>query len=172
MAGYKTVSEGKGRSRGWRDLVGCVSYFGIPVEAGSEAWSLEQREGKVREPLRHVWDWTWRQKRRLGQGTDLSTRELEFLPTQLTSSQLGKMLPLQEHQGAQQGAKECSKNLLFRAWCSQIAEGCHCHNRSLSTPWKKTVSTAVQFTLANGHKNSMPELNHMRLLNVLCCCCF
>jgi len=33
-----------------------------------------------------------------------------------------------------------------------------------------TVSTAVQFTLAHGHQNSIPELNHMGFFKVLCCC--
>lgn len=48
--GYKTVDEGKGRSRGWRALVVCGSFSGVPLEAGSEAQGLEQREGKVRKP--------------------------------------------------------------------------------------------------------------------------
>lgn len=54
----------------------------------------------------------------------------------------------------------------------QAAVECHCHNKSLSAPWKKTVSAAVQFSLANRHKSSIPELNHMGFLNVSCCCCF
>lgn len=31
-------------------------FSGVPVEAGSEAQGLDQREGKVREPLRDIRD--------------------------------------------------------------------------------------------------------------------
>lgn len=65
--------KGKEEAELW--LVGCVSVFGVPIEASSEGQGLEQRERKVREPPRDIQDWTWRQKRCLGQGIDLSVRK-------------------------------------------------------------------------------------------------
>lgn len=81
---------------------------------------------------------------------------------------------------AQQGTKQHSENLQFRepGTVKLLSLGPGCSGMSMLqqkfvyTLEEDTVPTAVQFTLANSHKNSIPELNHMRFLNVLCCCCF
>lgn len=147
---YKTVNEGKRRSRSWKALVGCVSFSGAPAEAGSEAWGLEQRGKSEGATKRHMGldtereealgAWYWLQHQRTT--SDLSFCQDSWLAANWVKHCLYRNPRELNRELGSAPRASCSESLVQPncwAW-GQAAVECHRYNKSLSTPWKKTQS--------------------------------